>query len=156
MPSNCYEILLEADRIPEAAMFARAYLPSKLGQVIKLWKEKAKDKPYVPTALSDVPEHLSTIDLAIRIESVLSEYYSHDKPSASQFDQAFESHFKEISQLVDEGKDIGLVVNSSVSHTTQETIHKEEHDDEPETHPEDQHEHQPEEHTEEQPVDEDY
>lgn len=108
MPSNCYEILIEANRIPEAAMFARAYLPSKLGHVMNLWKEKVKDKPYVPTSLSDISEHVSTIDLAIRIESVLSEYYSKEKESASKYESAYHRHFQEISQQVEAGIDTDL------------------------------------------------
>jgi hypothetical protein len=103
MPINCYEILIKAERIPEAAMFARAYVPSKLNHVMNLWKERVKDKPYVPTSLSDIQENLSTIDLAIRIESVLSEYYASEKESASKYDQAYQRHFLEISQQVEAG-----------------------------------------------------
>lgn len=108
MPSNCYEILIEADRIPEAAMFARAYIPSKLSHVMKLWQEKTKDKPYVPTSLSDINENISTIDLAIRIESVLSEYYSQEKVSADKYEAAYERHFQDISQQVEAGIDTEL------------------------------------------------
>jgi hypothetical protein len=103
MPSNCYEILIEAGRIPEAAMFARAYLPSKLNHIMKLWTESVKDKPYVPTNLSDINENVSTVDLAIRIESALSEYYSQEKEDASKFNGAYERHFKDISNQVEAG-----------------------------------------------------
>ncbi|KAK0075653.1 hypothetical protein PV326_011404, partial [Microctonus aethiopoides] len=37
---QCLEILIKTDRIPEAAFFARAYAPSKISYVVKLWKEK--------------------------------------------------------------------------------------------------------------------
>lgn len=130
MPRECYEILVEADRIPEAAMFARAYLPSKLTDVMKLWKEKTKDKPYVPKDLSDDPEHMSTLDLAIRIESALVEYYSEEKAPASEFDSAYENHFKEISQQIDEGRDPGLSRKHAKS-STQEYHHDEEPTEEP-------------------------
>jgi len=109
MPNNCYEILIETDRIPEAAMFARAYLPSKLNHAIGLWKTKVKDKPYVPTSLSDIPENLKIIDLSIKIESVLSEYYSQDKESSVDFDAARERHFKDITQQVYNDEQIDLL-----------------------------------------------
>lgn len=84
-------------------MFARAYIPSKLFSVMEIWKKKVEDKPYVPTSLSDIPDNLTTIDLAIRIEGALKEYYSQEKPSASQYDAAFNRHFQEISQQVETG-----------------------------------------------------
>jgi len=34
----CLEILLSTNRIPEAAFFARTYLPSQISRVLKLWK----------------------------------------------------------------------------------------------------------------------
>lgn len=120
--------MVEADRIPEAAIFARAYLPSKLGQVMGLWREKVKDKQFVPTSLTDIPENLSTIDLAIRVESVLSEYYSSAKEPAHKYDAALTRHFQEISQQVEAGIDTDLnkplyEPNSyEPSHNTQEPL----------------------------------
>lgn len=37
---ECLEILIKTDRIPEAAFFARAYAPSKISSIVKIWKEK--------------------------------------------------------------------------------------------------------------------
>jgi len=34
----CLEILLKSNRIPEAAFFARTYLPSQISRVVQLWK----------------------------------------------------------------------------------------------------------------------
>nr|XP_018896635.1 PREDICTED: coatomer subunit beta' [Bemisia tabaci] len=36
---KCLEILIATDRIPEAAFFARTYLPSQISRVVKLWRE---------------------------------------------------------------------------------------------------------------------
>jgi len=36
---ECITLLLKTERIPEAAMFARTYLPSHVSPVVKLWKE---------------------------------------------------------------------------------------------------------------------
>lgn len=36
---KCLDILIKSDRIPEAAFFAQAHLPSKVDQVVTLWKD---------------------------------------------------------------------------------------------------------------------
>lgn len=36
---KCLQLLIETDRLPEAAFFARSYLPSKMSYVVGLWKE---------------------------------------------------------------------------------------------------------------------
>lgn len=38
------EILIETNRLPEAAFFARTYLPSRVSEVIKLWRENISSK----------------------------------------------------------------------------------------------------------------
>ena len=35
----CLEILINSNRLPEAAFFARTYLPSQISRVVQLWKE---------------------------------------------------------------------------------------------------------------------
>lgn len=37
---KCLEILISTDRLPEAAFFARSYLPDQISRVVKMWKEK--------------------------------------------------------------------------------------------------------------------
>ena len=37
---RCLDILLETDRIPEAAFFARTYMPSRVQEVVELWRDK--------------------------------------------------------------------------------------------------------------------
>lgn len=37
---RCLDILIETDRIPEAAFFARTYMPSRVQEVVELWREK--------------------------------------------------------------------------------------------------------------------
>lgn len=36
---KCLDILIQSDRLPEAAFFTRTYLPSKISQVVELWRE---------------------------------------------------------------------------------------------------------------------
>ena len=35
---RCLEILIASNRIPEAAFFARTYLPSEISRVVELWR----------------------------------------------------------------------------------------------------------------------
>ncbi|PNF39618.1 Coatomer subunit beta' [Cryptotermes secundus] len=36
---RCLEILINTDRLPEAAFFARSYIPSRISEVVALWRE---------------------------------------------------------------------------------------------------------------------
>lgn len=136
MPERCYEILVEADRIPEAAMFARAYIPSKLNNAMKLWIEKTKGKPYVPANLTDLPENVPLYDLAVRIESALSEYNKREREPACNFEAAFERHFSEIAGQVDSGEEVDLlkplVANTQPQELEEDTVdNHDEHQEEP-------------------------
>jgi coatomer subunit beta' len=39
---DCLNILIENQRLPEAAFFCRTYLPSQISRVVGLWREKLK------------------------------------------------------------------------------------------------------------------
>ena len=39
---TCLDILIENQRLPEAAFFARTYLPSQIGRIVGMWREKLK------------------------------------------------------------------------------------------------------------------
>ncbi|KAK3824930.1 MAG: coatomer WD associated region-domain-containing protein [Benniella sp.] len=56
---DCIEILIETERIPEAALMARTYLPSALPRVLGLWKEslKAVGRTKTADALADPAEY---------------------------------------------------------------------------------------------------
>jgi coatomer subunit beta' len=41
---KCIEILLKSKKVSEAAFFARAYAPSKVGEVVKQWEEMLKQR----------------------------------------------------------------------------------------------------------------
>lgn len=53
-PDRCVNILVKSKRISEAAFFARAYCPSKLPEVTKIWEEalKSKQLPFLPEDLT--------------------------------------------------------------------------------------------------------
>ena len=41
---RCISIFIKSKRIAEAAMFARAYSPSKIPEIVKLWEELLKQR----------------------------------------------------------------------------------------------------------------
>jgi coatomer subunit beta' len=66
---KCLDILVNTERIPEAALFARTYLPSQVPKVLSLWKEQlAKVSEKAAQSLADpiqyenlFPEYLDTV-----------------------------------------------------------------------------------------------
>ena len=51
---DCLELLIETNRLPEAAFFARTYLPSQISRVVKLWREElGKKNEKAAQALAD-------------------------------------------------------------------------------------------------------
>ncbi|XP_067144802.1 coatomer subunit beta' [Centruroides vittatus] len=52
------EVLIQTGRLPEAAFFARAYLPSQVSNIVKLWKESLKKvNEKASQALADPEEY---------------------------------------------------------------------------------------------------
>lgn len=45
---RCLEILVETDRLPEAAFFARTYVPDEVSRVVELWRERTARFNYTP------------------------------------------------------------------------------------------------------------
>ena len=43
-PDACINVLVKAKRIAEATLFAKAYVPSRLTELIKLWEEHLKEQ----------------------------------------------------------------------------------------------------------------
>merc|ERR1712003_13854 len=55
---KCVDLLVETNKIPQAAMLARAYCPSKIGYVTKIWKEKLQSiSPSAANALGTPQTH---------------------------------------------------------------------------------------------------
>uniref|UniRef100_A0A4W3JBD5 Coatomer subunit beta' n=1 Tax=Callorhinchus milii TaxID=7868 RepID=A0A4W3JBD5_CALMI len=55
---NCLELLIKTGRLPEAAFFARTYLPSQISRVVKLWRENlSKINQKAAESLADPTEY---------------------------------------------------------------------------------------------------
>jgi len=76
---KCVNILVETDRLPEAAFFARTYCPSQVPRIVSLWREKATrtstriGQPLDPTEKSEVVSEKVSEKVAEKSESVSEE-----------------------------------------------------------------------------------
>lgn len=55
---ECLQLLIETNRLPEAAFFARTYMPSKISTVVELWREELrKTNEKAAQALADPEQY---------------------------------------------------------------------------------------------------
>lgn len=71
---ECANLLIATNRLPEAAFFARTYLPSRVEEIVSLWKEDlSKVSETAANALADPasnPEHFPDRDVALQVEKM--------------------------------------------------------------------------------------
>ncbi|KAF9685224.1 hypothetical protein SADUNF_Sadunf03G0032600 [Salix dunnii] len=74
---DCLQLLVESNRIPEAALMARSYLPSKVSEIVALWrKDLNKVNPKAAESLADPEEYSNMFDdwqIALSVESRVAE-----------------------------------------------------------------------------------
>ncbi|EKM60052.1 uncharacterized protein PHACADRAFT_206262 [Phanerochaete carnosa HHB-10118-sp] len=58
-PAACVDLLVKTQRAPEAAMFARTYVPSKVPEAVQAWKDEltVKGRAKLASAIPDPIEH---------------------------------------------------------------------------------------------------
>ena len=63
LPEKCVEILVNSKRFAEAAMFARSYAPSLLGNITEQWSEvlKQANLPFLPENIAENKEHARSV-----------------------------------------------------------------------------------------------
>merc|ERR1740129_359745 len=70
----CYDLLIKTNRLPEAAFFARTYLPSKVDDTVTLWKnDLSKVSESAANALAtpaDNPKLFQDFDIALQVENM--------------------------------------------------------------------------------------
>merc|ERR1711862_317149 len=70
----CYDLLIKTNRLPEAAFFARTYLPSKVDDIVTLWKnDLSKVSESAANALatpSENPNLFQDFDIALQVENM--------------------------------------------------------------------------------------
>ena len=101
----CVEVLIESDRLPEAAFFARTYAPSRISDVVTLWKNDVrKINPKAAEALADpqeFPNMFQDLEAAIKAESYARQQASNP-PSSLQFPEIEGSNTLDLLQAMRE------------------------------------------------------
>lgn len=70
----CADLLIKTNRLPEAAFFARTYLPSRVEEIVSLWKaDLSKVSETAANALAEPkssPELFPDLDVALQVEQM--------------------------------------------------------------------------------------
>lgn len=81
------QLLIDANRIPEATFFARTYMPSEVSRTLKLWKENLKQiNEKAAEALADpvdYPNLFTDLDWALKVEDIFKSARHNHVPASS-------------------------------------------------------------------------
>jgi len=132
---ECIDLLVSTNRLPEAAFFARTYMPSRITEIVKLWqKQLAKNNKRAAEALADpdqYPNLFPDFELAKKVEREVSAAREIPQPSSS-----YPDHQEDLLRdLIQQFKEAGL-------DQEEEEIEEEVQEEQPEEHHEEQ-DHQP-------------
>ena len=120
--NTCVDILVETQRFPEAAFFARTYAPSRIAEVLRIWKaDLAHVNQTAAEALADPVEHsdhedFADLKIALSIEKMNASSVSK-VISASNYFQVKEEMQRDLIAIVRDGGSIESKVSSSVNST---------------------------------------
>ncbi|WOG99222.1 hypothetical protein DCAR_0518570 [Daucus carota subsp. sativus] len=93
---ECLELLIESNRIPEAALMARSYLPSKVSEIVALWrKDLNKVNLKAAESLADPEEYPNLFEdwqVALGVESKVADTRSNYPPAAEYMNLANRSN----------------------------------------------------------------
>lgn len=82
---RCLEILIETNRLPEAAFFARTYIPSEMSRVVELWREElTKFNEKAGQSLADPAKYENLfpgLGEALRVEQFLQQTEQQKLPA---------------------------------------------------------------------------
>ena len=98
----CVNILIKSKRTAEAAFFARAYCPSKLGSVVAAWDEALLKRklPFQPEniAAQTSGPHQEVLKLAVGIERKIREMLqTRERASAEDYESAMADYFRDLA-----------------------------------------------------------
>lgn len=118
---GCIDLLIETERLPEAAFFARTYAPSRISEIVTLWKDDVrKINPKAAEALADpqeFPNLFPNLELALKAETIMRQKAQHPLP-ASHFPQVEGSNTMDLLQTMESTNVVEE--NGDVSHPPEE------------------------------------
>uniref|UniRef100_A0ACD5XWM0 Uncharacterized protein n=1 Tax=Avena sativa TaxID=4498 RepID=A0ACD5XWM0_AVESA len=78
---HCIQLLVDSNRIPEAALMARSYLPSKVSEIVAIWrKDLSKVNPKAADSLADPAEYPNLFEdwqVALAVEKNVAAQRGH-------------------------------------------------------------------------------
>jgi len=109
---KCLDVLIESGRLPEAAFFARTYLPSQISRVLPQWKEQlTKVSEKAGQSLADPNEYknlFSNFNQTLEAEQMLAKERKRKMPASMYKDlpeNATRNPLDELDENLDEGGD---------------------------------------------------
>ncbi|CAH2053584.1 unnamed protein product, partial [Thlaspi arvense] len=142
---DCLQLLVESNRIPEAAFMARSYLPSKVSEIVALWREDlSKVSSKAAESLADPEEYSNLFEdwqVALSIEANAVEsrgvytaaenYPTHADKSSITLVEAFRNLKVEAEESLENG-DMDHEVAEENGHEENEEGGEEQHEGEEE------------------------
>lgn len=109
---DCIQLLVDSNRIPEAALMARSYLPSKVSEIVATWRnDLSKVNPKAADSLADPSEYPNLFEdwqVALTVEKNIASQRGH-YPSADEYlnyadksDSTLVEAFKRMQVIEDE------------------------------------------------------
>ncbi|PWZ20311.1 Coatomer subunit beta'-2 [Zea mays] len=116
---ECLQLLIESNRIPEAALMARSYLPSKVPEIVALWKKDLqKVNPKAAESLADPNEYPNLFEdwqIALNVEAAVApkrviyppaeEYMIHAERSNENLVEAFKNMHVQEEMVPDDNEE---------------------------------------------------
>jgi len=130
---KCLQILLDSNRIPEAAFFARTYLPSEISRIVELWREqlsKVNEKAGQSLAdPKDYPNLFPDYEASLQAQQVLTRERSKVIPAADFLEILPNSERKPLDELNAVDEDMVDQPVDSKDHPIKEDMKKQSVDD---------------------------
>ncbi|XP_062223733.1 coatomer subunit beta'-2-like [Phragmites australis] len=128
------QLLIESNRIPEAALMARSYLPSKVPEIVALWKKDLqKVNPKAAESLADPNEYPNLFEdwqIALNVEATVAlkrgiyppaeEYMIHAERSNESLVEAFKNMHVHEEVPDDHGNTVHEVIEDDGVEASQE------------------------------------
>ncbi|OLY84802.1 Coatomer subunit beta' [Smittium mucronatum] len=119
-PEDCLELLIKTEKLPEASLFARTYLPSKVSETVQMWKDSLtkSNKDKAAQSLADPSEYANLFgNFSTSLEAEkLSSSINSERIDSKNYSQ----HTKDLSrdlvqEIIDNSQSVGIEANSSAN-----------------------------------------
>ncbi|KAG8069621.1 hypothetical protein GUJ93_ZPchr0006g41678 [Zizania palustris] len=92
---DCIQLLIDSNRIPEAALMSRSYLPSKVSEIVAIWRnDLSKVNPKAAESLADPSEYPNLFEdwqIALTVEKNVASQRVHHPPADEYLNHAEKS-----------------------------------------------------------------